>query len=75
MQIANSFCQYFTNIINEMKKNAFKVRDSVLTSKENVPQVGSCFKFRNVTVMETESELRKLKRKKATGLDKYHHLS
>ena len=60
--IAESFCDYFTNVAIKLKKKSFLLRDLVWSNPNGMtlPQVKEKFLFRSV---------KNLKRKKATGLD------
>ena len=69
--IAESFCDYFTNVAIKLKKKSFLLRDLVWSNPNGMtlPQVKEKFLFRIVKEEEILTELKNLKRKKATGLD------
>ena len=66
-----SFCYYFTNVPIKLKKKSFLLRDLVWSNPSGMrlPQVKEKFLFRAVKEEEIFTELKNLKRKKATGLD------
>ena len=69
--IAESFCDYFTDVAIKLKKKSFLLRNLVwsIPSGMKLPQIKEEFLFRAVKVEEILTELKNLKRKKATGLD------
>lgn len=69
--IAESFCDYFTNVAIKLKNKSFLLRDLVWSNPSEIrlPQVKEKFLFTTVKDEEILTELRNLKRKKATGLD------
>ena len=69
--IAESFCDCFTNVAINLKKKSFLLRDIVWSNPSEIrlPQVKEKFLFRAVKEDEILTELKNLKRKKATGLD------
>ena len=68
--ITNAFCSYFSNVISKMKENAFPLRNCTWIQQLFEP-LRTCrtFRFRTVSESVVEKEIRKLKRRKATGLD------
>ena len=68
--IAMSFCDYFTNVPIKLKKKSFLLRDLVWSNPSGMrlPQVKEKFLFRAVKEEEILTEMKNLKRKKATGL-------
>ena len=73
--IANSFCEYFTNVARNLKSKSFLLRYFVWsrpTSENRCDQpTGIRFSFGVVKESEIFKELKKLKRNKATGLDNF----
>ena len=69
-KISNAFCKYYSCIVNKVKEKAFVLRNCIWTQQAFEP-LRTCrkFKFKTVTEVTVKRELRKLKRKKATGLD------
>ena len=69
--IAESFCDYFTNVAINLKKKSFLLRDVVWKNPSEIrlPQVKEKLLFRAEKEEEILTELKNLKRKKATGLD------
>ena len=69
--IAESFCDYFTNVAINLKKKSFLLHDLVWSNPSEIrlPQVKEKLLFRAVKEEEILTELKNLKRKKATGLD------
>ena len=74
-EISNTFCTFFSSIIEKMKKQAFILRNCVWIRQSFEP-LRTCrkFKFKYVSENTVETELKKLKPKKATGLDCFHRL-
>ena len=68
--IANGFCKFFSSAANTLKRKAFPLTNCVwkYNKKHNI-RPKTAFNFTNVPVREVNSHLKKLKRKKATGLD------
>ena len=69
--VVNAFCDYFSNVISKLKEKAFTLRNCTWIYQAFEP-LRTCRKFKFKTVSESfvEKELKKLKRKKAIGLDK-----
>ena len=69
--IANEFCAYFTNSAATLKAKSFQICDSIWRRfvPETIPYAKKKFCFRAVTELEILKELKKLNRRKATGLD------
>ena len=69
--IANSFNMYFTTIVSQLKKAAFKLRDGVWVYPKPAgnKKTNSIFQFKSTTTTEVRKILNTLKRKKSTGLD------
>ena len=69
--IANEFCAYFTNSGATSKAKSFQICDSIWRRFvfETIPYAKNKFCFRAVTELEILKELKKLNRRKATGLD------
>jgi hypothetical protein len=68
--IANAFCSYFSNIVNKLKTKTYNLKNCVWRQQTFEP-LRTCkkFKFARVTEKSVHADLRKLKRKKAAGLD------
>ena len=68
--IANAFCSFFCSTINTLKTKAFVLIDFVWR-RQTFESLRTCknFTFKQVTEKTVHSELRKLKRKKSTGID------
>ena len=72
--IANTFCDYFTNVAGLLKSSSFLLRDftwSRPTQQNYLQPVKTNFLFKEVHKLQIYKELRNLKRKKATGLDNF----
>ena len=67
---ANSFADYFSNIVGKMKTAAFPLTNFVwrYNSKKSL-RTNKTFHFSYISTSFVERELRKLKRNKATGTD------
>ena len=69
--LAENFRQYFSTAVHKLKSNAFKVKECVWKiPKQTLFRTKCIFKFQYVSKVFVRSFLRKLKRKKATSLDK-----
>ena len=68
---AESFCDYFTNFAINLEKKSFLLRDLLWSNPSEIrlPQVREKFFFRAMKEEEILTELKNLKRKKATGLE------
>ena len=72
--IANTFCDYFTNVAGLLKSSSFLLRDftwSRPTQQNYLQPMKTNFLFKEVHKLQIYKELRNLKRKKATGLDNF----
>ena len=73
--IANSFCKYFSTVARNLKSKSILLRDFVWSKpdEENLLKqvTESQFTFKAVKELEILKELKKLKRKKASGLDNF----
>ena len=68
--ISNGFCDFFTNAAINLKRKSFLLRDFVWCKNGTKPPLSKeKFIFRAVKEADILRELKKLKRKKATGLD------
>ena len=69
-EIVRAFCQYFSNVVTKLKEKAFPLRNCTWIYQATEP-LRTCRKFKFKPVWESlvEKELKKLKRKKAIGLD------
>ena len=69
-QIANNFCNYFTDIANKLKKLSFPLMDFVWR-KPSQPAIftNKRFNFQYISKLFVEKELKQLKRNKSAGLD------
>ena len=73
LPIANAFCQHFSTVASKLKAQSIKLKDFIWNNQEsatsNITPTRSIFTFRRVTVDEIYRDLRKIKPKKAAGLD------
>ena len=70
LQIANGFCSYLTSIVHKLKAETFKLCDFFWRKQKDIrPKTNKKFKFKHVSKVEIEYQLKKLQRKKATGTD------
>ena len=68
--ISNGFCSFFTNVISEMKRKAFPLRDFIWKNLSKIEKkTEKLFNFKTVTSTEVERCLKGIKRSKSTGLD------
>ena len=66
--ISNGFCDFFTNAAINLKRKSFLLRDFVWCKNGTKPPLSKeKFLFRAVKEADILRELKKLKRKKATG--------
>ena len=64
------FSTYFSSIVNDLKRKSFKLIDFVWRPRKwQLPKTNSEFKFEYVSNAFIRKKLKKLNRKKATGLD------
>ena len=69
-KISNAFCSYFNNIVATLKQKAFPLRNLVWKNPKNIgKKTEKVFKFRNVSILGVERQLRSLKSTKSTGCD------
>ena len=67
---ANAFCEFFSSIAMKLKHTTFKLREFIWNPPTVVKQrTQQTFQFGYVSTIFVERELKKLKRKKATGFD------
>lgn len=72
--IANTFCNYFSNVARLLKSSSFLLCDFIWsrpTQQNYLQPVKTNFLFKEVHESQIYKELRNLKRKKATGLDNF----
>ena len=68
--IASKFCSFFSCIAGQLKSTSILLKNFVWSQPyQNPNKTYTTFKFRPVTVNETFKHLKKLKRKKASGID------
>ena len=64
------FSEYFSTIVNSLKKKAFLIKDCVWQPPiESFSKTSDTFKFQYVLFLFIKKHLKKLKRNKAAGLD------
>ena len=64
------FSEYFSTIVNSLKKNAFLIKDCVWQPPiVSFSKTSNTFKFQYLSVLFVKKHLKKLKRNKAAGLD------
>ena len=67
---ANKFGFFFSTIVRKIKTSAFKLTDCVWRCRMPMPpRTEKKFRFEYISIIFVKSFLRKLKRKKATGMD------
>jgi hypothetical protein len=68
--ITNAFCSYFSNIVYKLKTKTFALKNCIWR-QQSIEPLRTCkiFKFTRVAEESVQAELRKLKKKKAAGLD------
>ena len=70
LQTANGFCSFFQTVASKRKRSCIPFKEFALsTPNEKLLNVNSIFKFSHVSVPEVKKHLKKLKRKKAEGID------
>ena len=68
--ISNGFCSVFTNVISEIKRKAFPLRDFIWQNPSKIEKKSEkWFNFQPVTSADVEKCLKDVKRSKSTGLD------
>ena len=66
----NSLCEFFSSIAFHLKEKSILLKDFVWTkAKHSLLRTSDSFNFHYVSKIYIEKELRKFKRKKATGVD------
>ena len=67
---ANEFSLFFSTVVTKIKKATFKLSDCIWQHRKLVlSRTNQVFRFEYVSVVFVKTFLRKLKRKKATGMD------
>ena len=67
----NAFCTFFATVTSKLRDSAIPLRDFVWRNSVSIPQrTNRQFKFRPISRLEVERELRSTKRTKSTGIDK-----
>ena len=68
---ANSFCEFFTSMVNNLKEKTFPLLQFVWNklSADLRSRTDSIFTFTYIPAVAVKKELKKLKRHKSTGVD------
>ena len=58
--ISNGFCNYFSNVVSQLKSSVFKLKDCIwIQHKQITPSTKNTFKFSKVTAIQIEKQLLK----------------
>ena len=69
-RISNAFCSFFATVTSKLRESAIPLRDFVWRNPAAIPQrTDKQIKFRPISKLEVERELRSIKRTKSTGID------
>ena len=71
-EIANAFSNYFATVANTLKTKTLLLKNFMwMRQKSLAPAEDKHFRFQKVNPVQVYSELRRLKRKKAVGVDRF----